>query len=333
MGEKTSSLDPNRKFRHDSRMLRYWMIIGLLLSATWLQAQGDSAHYYLLRTGYLLEGTATFDGRNYTVQTPFGSMNVPALNVEFVGKSKGDVYRYRRSHVDPANCNALIRFAEWCISNGLTEEGIAEYQRAGQAAHDAAVAGLIRQRLVTLLQGEPAHLPSEVRDAPPVLEVSRPIFENFARRVQPILVSRCVSTDCHGTSSDHTFKMGIPRESLGSTSRRNLQSVLAHVNLDDPLESPLLLALVTPHGGAKTALSADSSHYHQAARWVQQVAAEKAPRVETDIFTGTSLRVSALPEQFRQAIPKAERPNLPVPPQQGELDPLDPQEFNKKYHR
>ena len=319
-------------------MLRYWMTISLLFTSALLHAQEESAQFYLLRTGYLLEGSATFDGKHYTVQTPFGSMNVPVQNVELVGKSKGDIYQYKRSNVDPANCNALIRFAEWCVSNGFTEEGIAEYQRAGQIASNTAFAGLIRQRLDTLQQNEPSNTVPETPITPAEIAVSRQMFESFVRRVQPVLVNRCISTDCHGTTGNQQFKMGIPREPLGSTSQRNLQAVLAYIDLDAPTESPLLLALITPHGGTKTVLSTESGSYIQSAQWIQQVAKEllveerpdKMPKMETD---GTTMRVATLPEPFRHVISTAERPNIQEQATSAEFDPLDPRVFNDKYHR
>ena len=327
-------------------MLRYCLTIGFLFSATWLCAQEVPVHFFLLRTGYLVEGTATFDGKNHTVRTEFGSMNVPAQNVLFIGKSKKDVYLHKRSTVDPANANALIRLAEWCVSNGLIEEGIAAYQQAGQMAPNAAFAGLVRERLETLRQTESSPPFPETSTPPPVPQADAPTvsqiaFENFVRRVQPVLVNRCVSTDCHGTSGDHYFKMGIPQESMGSTSRRNLQAALQYVNPDSPMESPLLMGLVIPHGGAKTALSIESGHYIQTARWVQQVAkelsleyvAEKASQGAFESSADTPIRVTALPEQFRQAVPKAERPMLHEPAKPGALDPLDPHVFNEKYHR
>ena len=319
-------------------MFRYGMTIGFLFSAVLICAQEENTQFYLLRTGYLLEGSATLDDNCYTVQTPFGSMNVPAHNVEFVGKSKEDIYHYKRNDVDPTNSNALVRFAEWCISTGFTEEGIAEYQRAGQVAPNAAFAGLIRQRLETLQQPTTTNALSETPSETPapanVPTVSRQLFENFVRRVQPVLVNRCVSTDCHGTSGNQQFKMGIPREPLGNTSTRNLQAVLASINLEYPKESPFLLALVTPHGGTKTALSMESTLYIQIVQWVQQVVKElHAEKVSNADPTKTSVKVATILEQFRPTSLKTERPNPKNTNPPEEFDPLDPHVFNEKYHR
>lgn len=329
-------------------MVRYMTTIGLLLSAAMLHAQEGNTerddNFYLLRTGYLLEGTATLEGKQYVVQTPFGSMKVPVQNIEFVGKTKTDVYLYKRSCVDPMSCYALIRFAEWCISNDLLPEGIAEYQRA-RLVTPAETAGFIQQRLDALQKGDTdsdSELPAPQTATPPDVAVSKVLFDDFVRKVQPILLNRCSVADCHGKHSEQQFKMGIPQESLGSTSRRNLQAVLAYIDVDDPMESSLLAALVTPHGGAKRALSVESGQYIQTVQWIKQVARSGAARelsrqqhseklAKADI--SAPIRVSALPEQFQQAIPREDYPNLPELIKQKESYPLDPDVFNEKYHR
>ena len=316
-------------------MTRYWFIIAVLLSAAGLHAQEENSRCYLLKTGLLVEGTATFDGQQHTVQTPFGSLNILAQNVEFIGVSKRDVYLYRRNKIEPTDCNALIRFAEWCISNGLTAEGIAEYHRAGQVAPQAALAGVIRQRLEMLQQIEHPS-PTIIVPQANTPAVSRQMFENYVRRVQPLLVNRCLSADCHGTLSKQQLRIGIPQEMMGSTSRRNLQAVLAFVNLDNPMESPLLKGMITPHGEWKTALRVESIQYNQAALWVQQVAHELSPTPQPAAQQSDNIpaQVAALPEQFRQSLPREERVNLPEPTtKQGVFDPLDPEVFNDKYHR
>jgi hypothetical protein len=322
-------------------MVRYWLTITLLFSTSLLHAQEGTPGFYLLRTGSILEGTATFDGRHYIVQTQFGTMNIPVQSVAFVGNSRMDVYLHKRSGIDPADFNALIRFAEWCISNGFIEEGIAEYQRAERVASTAVFAGIVQQRLETLRQMGTAdsfqELPIPQADIPvaPSAEfsVSRQAFESFARLVQPILVNRCIAADCHGTHGDRQFKLGIPQESMGSTARRNLQAVLPYIDRDYPMESPILLALITPHGGARTALTTESSLYIQAAQWVQQVARELPSERRTERTPADTIRVSELPEQFRRAIPQAERLGSSEKAQQRSFEPLDPDAFNDRYHR
>ena len=302
-------------------MVRYWLSIALLLSASSLHAQEGNTGFYLLRTGNVLEGTATLDGRHYLVQTQFGSMSIPVQSVEFVGKSRADIYHHRQSGVDATDYNALVRLAEWCVSNGFIDEGIAEYNRASQVVPNAVFAGIVQQRLDTLRQVTMTDSTPEL----PVLQtepssspvISRQVFESFVRRVQPVLVNRCIAADCHGTHSERQFKLGTPQESMGSTSRRNVQAVLPYIDREDPMASPLLSALATPHGGTKMALTVDSHSYIQIAQWVQQVAKE-LPLKQRAEGVAMPPRVSILPEPSGTA---------------RASDPLDPNVFNERYHR
>ena len=315
-------------------MIRCYWAIALLSLAPLLHAQEGTPGFYLLRTGSLLEGSATQDGRHYIVQTQFGTMNVPVQSVEFVGKSKIDIYQYKRNSVDPTNYSDLVRLAEWCVSNGYIAEGIAEYQRAGQAAPNAIFAGIVQQRLEALRRMGAAasaqELPTPQADIPAEKPaeflVSRAAFESFVRQVQPLLVNRCVSTDCHGIHSEQQFKLGVPQERMGNTARRNLQAVLPYIDRNDPRESLILLALTTPHGGAKATVSVESNLYVQAAQWVQQVSKELPPEQRSE-------STSDLPEPFRHTIPQAEHSESGGKTQQRGADPLDPAVFNERYHR
>lgn len=325
------------------------LFFALLISVVSAHAQESPSQFYLLRTGYLLEGTATQNGNHYVLQTGWGSMNMPVQNVEFVGNSKKDVYLYRRNNVDPTDGRALIVLAEWCLGNGLKQEGIDEYRRASQVMTSGTLADVIQQRLETLLQDSETsptpQMPEPQSSVPESSPISKSVFEQFVRKVQPMLTNRCASADCHGTHSQQQFKLGISPDSVGSTARRNLQSVLAYVNLDHPAESVLLSALTTTHGGMKTVLSVESEQYIQAVRWVQQVAKEmpleqSAPKIATSEkesaeVNGSSppLKVSVLPEQFRRAIHQTERPPVQEFNKQKESDPLDPSVFNSRYHQ
>ncbi|MCL2710130.1 MAG: hypothetical protein FWE95_04550 [Planctomycetaceae bacterium] len=306
-------------------MIRTTLTFGLLLLVASLHAQEENA--YLLRTGTVLEGSATFDGKQYVVQTRFGTMSVPVQNVEFIGKTRADVYLYKRNNAETTDYNALVRLAEWCISHGYREEGIAEYQRAEQVAPNAMFAGIVQQRLQTLRQldtTEPVQaLPTPQTVTPsPEIPVSRAAFESFARRVQPVLVNRCIAAECHGPHGEREFKLGFPQDTMGSTARRNLQAVLTYIDRDFPLESPILVALAIPHGGSRPALGVDSMPFLQTAQWIQQVSRELPPVQRNELA-----RVSELPELFRRTLPQTENRETP------RVDPLDPKIFNDRYHR
>ncbi|MDR2754340.1 MAG: hypothetical protein LBC20_01415 [Planctomycetaceae bacterium] len=280
----------------------------------------EKKQFYLLRTGFLTEGTATNDGKQYLLKTNFGTMSVPVGNVEFVGATREDVYHYKKGFTNDRDCKELIKLAEWCFNNKLSQQGISEYQRALQAAPNTVLADVIRKRLETLQNStsEPTGL-SGVRVMVPKSSeesdnieinsrmngISKPIVDVFAKKVQPVLVSRCAATDCHGSSSENQFKLSIPSHTLGNTTYRNLRSVLQWVNLDYPTESQLLSVLVSYHGGTKAAFSVESTQYNNIVQWVRLAAKELPNEYRTQSSQNESkfpLKEDVLPPALRNAI-------------------------------
>ncbi|MDR0338461.1 MAG: hypothetical protein LBI18_15425 [Planctomycetaceae bacterium] len=261
--------------------------------------KSDTNWFYLLRTGFLTEGIATNDGKQYLLKTNFGTMSVPAANVEFVGATREEVYDYKKGLVNDRDCNDLIKLAEWCFNNKLTTQGIAEYQRALQTAPNAVLAEVIRNRLEMLRDStsEPTGLSGvqTVLSQSSFSEASgniigntnsntdmkrwangipKPIIDSFAKKVQPVLVSRCAASDCHGSSSENQLKLNIPSHTFGNTTYRNLGAVLQWIDFDYPMESQLLSVSVAYHGGTKAAFSVESAQYNNIVQWVRLVSKE-----------------------------------------------------------
>jgi hypothetical protein len=263
----------------------------------------NTLRFYLLRTGFLTEGTATSDGKQYLLKTNFGTMSVPVANVEFVGVTREDVYQYKRGTINSNDCNELIKFAEWCLSNKLPQQGIAEYQRALQTTPNSLLADVIRKRLEMLNDSVLVSLTSSTSSTSSgnlssirmlsasasssfseesgdtginrwVNGIPKPIVDSFAKKVQPVLVSRCAAADCHGSVSENQFRLSIPSHTLGNTTYRNLRSVLQWIDLDYPTESQLLSVLVSYHGGAKASFSVESTQYNNIVQWVRLAAKE-----------------------------------------------------------
>ena len=237
-----------------------------------------------------MEGTATNEGKNYAIKTDFGTIHVPITNVEYVGQDKFDIYRYKKSFVDGANCNDLMKFAEWCLGLGLEKEGIEEYERALKVAPNSALSDVIRDRLKTIAErketeddsGNPPLMgsaaPERGRNESElnrwIAGVPKPVVDHYVKKVQPVLLSGCAAADCHGTNSSNKFQMAKPRQTLGATTYGNLQAVLPWINLDYPTDSPLLKAMVTYHGGTKPLHSVESRQYINVIQWIQLAAKE-----------------------------------------------------------
>ncbi|GHT23468.1 hypothetical protein FACS189419_07450 [Planctomycetales bacterium] len=294
--------------------------------------------FCLLKTGLILEGTAVSDGEKMLIKSDFGSMTIPVKNIEFFGKTKQDVYRYKRSQTNGSNYSDVIKLAEWCISNGLNNEGITEYQQALRVSPNPMTATIIRQRLDSLTEPQ---LSLKTNDEPekdgiaaPQMKKENGLAASFAKKVQPILVARCASADCHGSNSPQKLKIGIPQQHLGRTTYNNYAAVKEFINFDYPAESKLLAMMTVPHGGNKSALSVESKQYHNVIQWIQ-TASKELPFDENKILAednqgedSKSSLPASLPKGLRDAFPDEPQPVKTA----NRPDVLSPDAFNRRYH-
>lgn len=343
--------------------------------------------FYLLKTGYLLEGNAENDGTHYDVKTEFGGMRIPVSNVEHVASSREEVFRYKKDRTDPGNVSESTKLAEWCFANALTEEGIEEYERVLPLAPNPLMADFIRKRLDTVKDsahdgfdaiGNPFPSPDPSSGAggnDPELarwtrEMPQSVVDAFSKKVQPILVGRCASVDCHGSNSDNQYKIRIPRQVGGTTTYRNMKATVEWVDLEHPTDSPVLSALVTPHGGVKAPFDVESKQYQRVVDWIQLTAKEipiELNKQLADRFNdrrndrdtaktsptespnailppGFDDLIGAIPASFSSrstegpvasdaaAVSEYRPTSLIVPNATSPDDPFDPRPFNARYH-
>ena len=337
------------------------------------QPQGNGqTDFLLLKTGFLMEGAATNDGKHYTVKTEDGRFQIPVGNVEFLGTSRQDVYLFRRNLIDGNNCQELMRFAEWCSNNGLVNEAVEEYARARRVAPNSILdASILRQieLLQQQMEGMKEQDPFTVSETGVsqfgsadsdgedfnrlVNRIPKSIGDIFQKKVQPTLTSRCATADCHGSTSDNGFKIGIPRQPNGVTMYQNLQASLRWIDPVNPSASPLLTAMVSPHGGSnKPPFNVESRQYVEAIQWIQTTikdlpteyadrlyAAQQPPKVE--MVVAPPSRPPEMPTTFFTETNQALPPREPVPPSvqaqsvtkvASTTDPLDPALFNARFH-
>jgi hypothetical protein len=76
--------------------------------------------------------------------------------------------------------------------------------------------------------------------------------ERFTNTIQPLLINRCGAGGCHGPTASNALQLFfsgsgsvIPRR----FTQRNLKTVLAFLDRETPISSPLLERASTPHGG------------------------------------------------------------------------------------
>ena len=334
------------------------------------QPQGNGQpDFLLLRTGFLLEGIATLDGKHYSVKTEFGGVQIPVANVEFIGRSRHEVYLVRRNLVDGNNCQELMRFAEWCSNNGLIDEAVEEYARARQVVPNSSLDSTILRQIEFLQQQ--IEDPNETTPTTSsrtglstagaadsdgadfnrlVSGMPKSIADTFQKKVQPTLTNRCAATDCHGSSSNNGFKVGIPRQPNGVTMYQNLQSSLRWIDPANPSASPLLTAMVTPHGNGKQLFNVESKQYIETVQWIQATLKDLPPEYTDRLSLLTknetpTVQRSSPPEVPSTFFTDADQvtvvptlppsPSSPTPPETkvaAAIDSLDPALFNTRFH-
>jgi hypothetical protein len=278
------------------------------LSGTEVLADG-AKKFFLLKTGMLVEATVENGENSVKLKTQYGTMQVPKENIEFTGKTREEIYRYKKSLTAPNSCTQGVNFAEWCLNNGFYSEAVAEFQTALLSAPNDNLKNYIQQRLEqvqhnTAANGVAATDTGATDDGSIVDDktdsfdrwangVPKSVFDTFSKKVQPILAQRCAAAACHGSNSPQKFRINIPRQPGGKTTRSNLRATVQYIDPDNPGASPILSAMVTQHCGKRALFSVESEQYNNVIDWFQLTARELPPE-HLNVQSGLKNEATAL---------------------------------------
>lgn len=326
----------------------------------------------ILRNEYTIEGEIERVGDRYCVRRKLGETWVPCERVLTLVASMPDAYIYLRGRINLDDPDERLRLARWCRSNGLLQQAIAELQAASALRPDHAET----RRLLHYWQQEAAsHVstPSAEKkqstsaqplaESPPI-EVTTESLGLFATRVQPILMNTCAR--CHATGRGGKFHLTqVFDNSINNrrTLERNLASVLAEVNVNQPETSMLLIKAVSDHAHTGQAPLRDrqAAPYRTLESWVKLTVADN-PQLR-DRTEAATAHVPAVRNGSSESEPspigdprtkadgdsqwgaearpsKASHPSAvaqpdktkPVPTPATTTDPYDPEPFNRKLH-
>jgi len=182
----------------------------------------------------------------------------------------------------------------------------------------------------------------------------KPAVAMFKRKIEPLIVRSCFASKCHQTEDEIMPLMRVSRGQLipRRMSQRNLHSILKHADPNLPLESRLLSAAMTSHGGLEEPIIKPASvQFDYLTQWLIMVSnkpysVHQMP--ERDIAT---LPGAPIPDSHEEPPPAApveqSQPALaqPPPPQRDILDklkdiakpelqdPRDPTVFNRLFRK
>jgi hypothetical protein len=239
----------------------------------------------VLQDGKLVEGVVTKTADKVLVRKGTLDQPFPKGQVQYIGESRDDVYRYMLGKVQPDDAAGRFKLARWCMFNGLREQALTEAREVVKLQPNHTAAAQMARALDESLRlfppdgsparpaapaeptapaapGLPAVPPPGGLGTPPAVtpptvvepepDVTPEGAVTFAPRVQPILANLCA--DCHGRPSyTGAFKLAkcSGYESDPHTARHNLRAAAGQIKKDDPASSPLLQKALVAHGEMK----------------------------------------------------------------------------------
>lgn len=312
-------------------------------------APTEKGRVLLLRNERVLEGDVERVGSQYRVKRQLGETWVPAAQVLHLCADFDAALAFLRGRANLRDPDERLRLAQWCHLYGLSRQAIAEVEAAVHLRPEHRESRRLLEHLqqtaarATAPQEPTASAEPETVDLPSV-ELDAEAIAHFSTRVQPILMNACAN--CHATGRGGSFKLTrvYSEHSLNrKTVQQNLASVLAQVNPQRPLGSPLLTKSVTAHGELVQAplKGRQAVPYRTLEDWVRRTIEtspqmqepgrptneQPPPPTETPFAED---RVGASPPAPVVPMPAAKPPIEPEP--SLPVDPFDPVEFNRQKH-
>jgi len=262
----------------------------------------------LLHNGQALRGKLLLSGAYWIVYVPEGEIRIRASEVDAPCHTADEAYLRLRSTTALFSANDHLRLAQWCLREKLLDRAEGEIREAKSLEPDHPMVEVLQRRLA--LSRQPPMLPVSAKAAPlevttddldrMVRGISPQTMEQFAQRIQPLLVNNCTSAGCHGPQSATGFRLSrvtLDQPPSRRVTQRNLHAVLQWINHDDPAASKLLSVPLEPHGTARAAIFSDqqSAAYQRLLEWVY-LAASRAADAPTLVEHVTTTPGSPWPE-------------------------------------
>ena len=326
--------------------------------------------YLILRNGHVLAGRIRCEGAFYIVGfDPHGEARLPASEVDMCCPTLEEAYFRKRDAIREGDVKSHLDLAEWCLRHQVLARAADQLLQAYALDPTNPRLGPLERRLLLAAcrtpdppaPRPPQVLPSHQQGMPLRGELPPGAVEFFTEKVQPLLLNRCASNACHGAPADGGFRLTRPlrgRSVPFRVTQRNLDSALALVDRERPMESRLLTVPRGPHGGHDEPVfgARDAREHAVLVEWVRRLACNgEEPQTPEAVasecgeplpFVGqvgpgttaaTPLPCPGVnePDAGGPAHPDAadrlrkETPSATAPPK----DPFDPEIFNQRYCR
>jgi hypothetical protein len=334
---------------------RRWVVtvalVTLALVQPWAHATEPAAFGVLvLRNGNVLKGTVRGNDGFYVVEHAGASLQIPAEQVEMACSTLAEAYERRRADRVGTSADGHLELARWCLKNGLLDQAAREVldARTRDPGHpalpmlDSAIqmglelkASREAQGAETVAAPSAAQAPTAQPPTAPLLEPSAEAQTQFVRSIQPMLIQNCVTGGCHQPGAAQ--QMQLDRWALQGNGnpeliRRNLDAVLAQINVDDPPSSAVMIRSRQFHGGGRYGQSKPLASYQAAIllEWLSEAAGvqPEVPGAETPVEQPAAIQAepSLAPERSAAINPTPAATAPAFKPR----DAFDPEIFNRR---
>lgn len=270
-------------------MLRPVVFIVLLSIIIGITGGVRASDFVLTRQGVIQEGNIVDGEQSIYLQFPGGKggITISRIDLLFIAKSREEIFDYRLSQIHPNDYGELLRLADWAVRNQLIQQAITMLGTSAAQVTDLNARETMLQKREQLLfvekiRDEALRKKEEPLDEQALLlqqqhnliageleswgkGVPLSVQEKFIRKVQPILLKRCGTKECHGNEGE-SGAFVIDR-GTGYTRRSstlvNLKTIMEWVNFANPSNSPILThpPMVDHQGNARYPFGNDSSSY------------------------------------------------------------------------
>lgn len=301
----------------------------------------DPPALVLLKNGRTIVGRVTQVENRYLVALPQGEITLRRDDVTAICRDLLDAYEKQLAAGDLRSPEHRLKTANWCIDQKLFEQARLELDTARGLDPRDRRADYVERRLQLAQTPQPASQVENKASAEPpkdivshealdrlVRNLPRGTPEKFAGVVQPILISRCATSNCHGLVSNQPLRLLRPPSNKAQASRitqRNLHAVLQFVDHSQPDNSPLLKAASNPHAGSSVPLLSEAEHAHlsQLAEWISDVTAPE--RLDREVNQPATISLSRPSSWGQSHLNQVQRPTM----QRGFVNPVRPAGFNE----
>jgi hypothetical protein len=321
----------------------------------------------VLRNGNVLPGIVERQGNYFRIENEGSTLQIPASQVEMACASLVAAYEQRREQRVGNATDAHLELARWCLRHGLLAEAAREIldARTDDPGHPALrtldlqlqqgladeASRLQRERnaVVQAVHSEPAEAAAELGPAS-LIEPTAEVQQKFVRSIQPMLVHSCTTSGCHSPGSKQVMELdrwALEGSGIPTLIRKNLDQVLAQLDVEDPMSSPLMRRARQAHGLRNEPLSAPLAPYQTAIlmEWLNEAAGIKAdPQLPVDPaanpdpmelpaddqLAATGGEISdAMIDEAAQELLRGKKTRTVFTPR----DPFDPEIFNRRNAR